>query len=335
MECSSLREKLSAFVDEQLAPEEKKAVQDHLDACPECVRHLEDLRKTITFVRELEGVEPPSWFAREVMSKVREEAGPSRGILRKLFYPLHIKIPLEAAAAVAIVVTAFYVYRAVLPDATFQKPAPVTGLSAPAERDDMAAGQKEETGESLAVPPAVREERLRKADRESETARRTSADSYQTPVSRERAGKQRRKVFAGKSEEAEEQGILPDEKKAPEAAFRALDMDVKGETEGAVPGSPDAFIKVKQEEHAFTLFTDDIQSSLKTLEAAVEKLGGVIFQDELPVDRIIIAEMDAGKISLLRESLQGLGSIEEEKTAEGLQGKIRVKIEVLQAHEKE
>jgi hypothetical protein len=331
MECRNLREKLTAFVDEQLAPDEKKAVQEHLDTCPDCASHLEELRKTVAYARGLEGVEPPSWFTRKVMSKVREEAGRNKGILLKLFYPLHIKIPLEAAAMLVIVVTAFYVLRAVQPDVTVERPVSEAELSAPADRYDRDEGQRKETREGFAVPPAVHDEIQPEPAKESNAGRRTFADTYGAPVSRERAGEEQLKAFAGKSEEADESVILPQEKKAPKTAYRALDMEVKGKTEGVVPEGADAFVQVKEREYAFTLFAGDVQNSLKTIELAIEKLGGTILKDELPDDRnIIIAEITAGKISLLRESLQDLGSIQEEKAVESLSGRIRVKIEILQ-----
>ncbi len=59
----------------------------------------------------LEEVEPPPFFEQRIMSRVREEAGQKQGILRKLFYPLHIKIPIQALATLLVAVLAFYVYQ--------------------------------------------------------------------------------------------------------------------------------------------------------------------------------------------------------------------------------
>ena len=50
------------------------------------------------------------------MARVREEAEGKRGLLSKLFYPLHIKIPLEAAASILVVVLAVYVFKAPYPE---------------------------------------------------------------------------------------------------------------------------------------------------------------------------------------------------------------------------
>ena len=59
----------------------------------------------------LEEVEPPPFFEQRIMSRVREEAGRKQGILRRLFYPLHIKVPIQALATILVAVLAFYVYQ--------------------------------------------------------------------------------------------------------------------------------------------------------------------------------------------------------------------------------
>jgi len=50
------------------------------------------------------------------MARVRAEQEKKRGIFQKLFYPLHIKVPIEALATVLIAVVAVYVFRAVEPE---------------------------------------------------------------------------------------------------------------------------------------------------------------------------------------------------------------------------
>lgn len=320
MECRDLREKLSAYVDEQLPPDDKKAVRQHLDRCPRCNTHLEELRKGIEYVRELEGVEPPPWFVRKVMSKVLEEAGRNRGILRKLFYPLHIKIPLEAAATVVIVVTAFYVLRAVQPHVTVERPVSRAELSSTADRSDRFPAQREEMVDETLPEPA----------KESEEVRRPFAGTE----GKEGVGEEGFKAFPRKSEEPEAPVILPQEKKAPETTFRPLDMEASGKSGGVVHERAETSVQPKKREYAFTLRAGDIQNSLKTVKATIQKLHGVILKDEVPDDSIIIAEIEAGKISSFRKSLLELGSIEEE-TVEGVGRRVRVKVQFLQGHKRE
>lgn len=111
MTCHEIEERLSAYLDDALPAEERKRLEEHLTACPSCARSLADLRKTVGLVRDLEEVEPPPWLKQKIMNRVREEAAPKRGILRALFFPLHIKVPVQAFALILVAVLAFQVYR--------------------------------------------------------------------------------------------------------------------------------------------------------------------------------------------------------------------------------
>ena len=50
------------------------------------------------------------------MAQVREESEQKGGLLRKLFYPFHIKIPIEAFAALLVVVIGVHIFRASAPE---------------------------------------------------------------------------------------------------------------------------------------------------------------------------------------------------------------------------
>ena len=56
-------ELLSAFVDDQLTPDEKALVQQHLASCSACQARLEELRSVIALIRELPELELPRDFA--------------------------------------------------------------------------------------------------------------------------------------------------------------------------------------------------------------------------------------------------------------------------------
>ena len=60
---------------------------------------------------DLGEVEPPPFLEQRIMSRIREEAGQKKGLLRRLFYPLHIKVPIQALASILIAVIGFYVYQ--------------------------------------------------------------------------------------------------------------------------------------------------------------------------------------------------------------------------------
>ena len=111
MTCKEIENNLPAYLEDALSPGEKAVVDEHLASCSHCTKAVRDLKKTAKLVREMEEVETPPWFTQKVMAHVREEAKEKESIFRKFFYPLHIKIPIQALATVLIAVIAFQIYR--------------------------------------------------------------------------------------------------------------------------------------------------------------------------------------------------------------------------------
>lgn len=74
LRCEKVRERLSAYIDGELGPKEKAALESHLAACPSCSAEVEELRSTAALVHSLpRAVLPPSFHA-TLMSKVKEDA---------------------------------------------------------------------------------------------------------------------------------------------------------------------------------------------------------------------------------------------------------------------
>jgi hypothetical protein len=115
MECVKVKERLSDYIEGFLSAEEKKLFVEHLGSCGKCSEILSDLRKTIKHLHGLEEVEPPPWMTQKVMASVREEAETRKGLWQRLFYPIHIKLPLEAVGVVLVAVTALYFFQSVQP----------------------------------------------------------------------------------------------------------------------------------------------------------------------------------------------------------------------------
>lgn len=111
MSCEDREKQLPAYLEGDLSSMEMEELRDHLASCENCRKALEDLKKTNRLVRDLAEVSPPPWLKSQIMARVREEAGEKRGWLRKVFFPLYIKIPVQAFAVVVISVFAFYLYR--------------------------------------------------------------------------------------------------------------------------------------------------------------------------------------------------------------------------------
>jgi hypothetical protein len=116
MDCHNVQEMLSPYIEGIISPEEGKLIDEHLSACSKCKEALYDLKKTLEYVQNLEDVEPPEWLTQTVMTRIRSETEPRKGILQKLFYPLYIKLPIEAVAVVLIAVTALYIFKTIQPE---------------------------------------------------------------------------------------------------------------------------------------------------------------------------------------------------------------------------
>lgn len=147
MTCSDIQNRLPAYEEGLLSPEETREIESHLASCGSCRKTLEDLKKASTLVRGIKEVEPPSGFKQEIMDRVREEARQERRFWQKIFFPLYIKIPVQAFAVIMISVLAFYIYQQ---DASQLRE---KGIPVPA-----APVLEKRVPQTASSPPAVRQE---------------------------------------------------------------------------------------------------------------------------------------------------------------------------------
>ena len=49
-ECKGIRVKLSAFIDNELPPQESSLIENHLRECPECLKEVSSLRQVVDFL---------------------------------------------------------------------------------------------------------------------------------------------------------------------------------------------------------------------------------------------------------------------------------------------
>ncbi len=109
MNCDEVQDRLSDYLERALEPAEAAAVEAHLRACRVCRAESEALARSIQGVAELAEIEPPANLVRNVMAQVRKESKkPTRW--RWLFFPLHIKVPVQAMAVLLVSGLAVYLY---------------------------------------------------------------------------------------------------------------------------------------------------------------------------------------------------------------------------------
>jgi len=186
MNCADNRLLHSALLDGELAPDERAQVEAHLATCAECTAELAALARTLSMIHALPAARAPQGFVDRVLEATRPLPW-HRRLGRRLFQPLRVKLPLEAAAIMLVALGAVYVFQntpelqqaarqeppvsapvPVSPPATPAPPAvpavrgtPAPSPSAPAEAHRTAeedqAGKKKEREAALSDAPAKAE----------------------------------------------------------------------------------------------------------------------------------------------------------------------------------
>ena len=110
MTCHDAREQFSAMIDDALDAAERAELDSHLATCAECRRELQRFRDTVALVRAAAPVRAPASFVDRVLEAARPMPWPQR-LLRGLFLPWPVKLPMEAAAVVLVAVGVALVYR--------------------------------------------------------------------------------------------------------------------------------------------------------------------------------------------------------------------------------
>lgn len=110
---ADIQKHLPAYCGGDLEPAERELVETHLAECPDCRSELANLQTTLRLIRTTPEVEPPPWLTGRIMARIREQQTEKRSWLPRLFYPLHIKLPLEAIALLMVCVSGYYLSRTV------------------------------------------------------------------------------------------------------------------------------------------------------------------------------------------------------------------------------
>lgn len=108
MNCRTVQNLTSAFLEEEVSAEERHAMDAHLPLCRDCTAALHDTRRMLALVHGLARLEPPADFVDGVMQQVRDAAEAETDTVRgwRRFLPLaawpDIQWPRYAWAPVAM-----------------------------------------------------------------------------------------------------------------------------------------------------------------------------------------------------------------------------------------
>jgi hypothetical protein len=100
MTCQDARDLFSARADDALSPAERAQLHAHLSTCAECEREWVRFERTVALVQAIEPAHAPAGFVDRVLA-ARPRPWYTR-LVRGLFVPWPVKLPLEAAAIVLV-----------------------------------------------------------------------------------------------------------------------------------------------------------------------------------------------------------------------------------------
>jgi hypothetical protein len=322
VECKNIQEKLSAYIEEIISSEEKGLIDKHLESCQRCKEYLINLRKTIEYVHNLEEVEPPSWLTQKIMAKVRAEVKPKKGIIQKLFYPLYIKLPIEAVATVAIAIAAMYIFKTIQPEIKLAKSPTKSDLVI--TREELPKQSQQLTPDSaipktgIALPPSRKDKK--------EALGKETLPEVPRPIDKQRIVKEM-EMPAGMAEKHIEPGK---EERIVQERYKALDMREKKETRAFAPESA-GLLKVKKQTINIIVYVEDISIARDELEKTIKALGGDVLKTESFEDKdVLTAQLNPQKIEDFNKKIQLIGKVKKKESAsEAMEDKVEIKIEIV------
>ena len=110
MTCDEARAAFSDLYDGALSGEPLAALDRHLDGCAACREEWDIFLKTLQAVAELGGAEPSPGFASRVLGQVETPTRWQR-VARALFFPVRVKVPIQALALALVALTAVMIFQ--------------------------------------------------------------------------------------------------------------------------------------------------------------------------------------------------------------------------------
>jgi anti-sigma factor RsiW len=188
MTCHDVRDLFSALADQALEPLQRGQVDQHLSACADCRRELDRFERTVGALRRLGPEGAPVGFVDRVLGAVRPEPW-HRRLLRRLFVPLRVKVPVEAMALILAAAAAVYVFER---SPELERAAPheesPPGVSSPIRPAAPAVGTgPPSAGRSQAPDPPKAARQRTLADDTGSVAPRQKAEDQPAPATPETA----------------------------------------------------------------------------------------------------------------------------------------------------
>lgn len=301
--CTGIQQQLSAYIDGALTGEERRRIEEHVSSCGKCSATLADLRKTADLLRNLDEVEPPPWLTEKIIGQVREEAEKKRTLFQRLFYPLPIKVPVEAFATLLVVVLGLYLYKATTGPEIKTATPPQAGI----EKGVPAVEPSKQPQRAPTVTPALKEESPL-----PETVPREKGFLTVPPPAEHKATSEKEKDRGAQSslvKEAPSPAPAAPEKESPVSAGTAM-SDQKEEMmlRTQVPlRSPES---AKPAPITLAVKAEDIEPATKEVEHLLNRLGATAINKDMGSTEIVItALLPAKNLQPFQKGLKAIGHI--------------------------
>ena len=342
MTCEDFERKLPAYQDGTLSPEEKSLVEAHLGTCGKCSSVLADLEKAVDLLKDLPEVEPPPWFTQKIMAQVREEPERKGGLLKKLFYPFHVKVPIEAFATLLVVVIGIYIFRATapeirtvarIPQAEIQETAPP---QAPHREPTRAAKDTLGKNQGDLLAPAVREKAyapIPPAEKRAPTEEQRGP-AVPSPAATGMAVEKKQEGIHEESRPLQESPSppAPPPTRGKEALGAAgpVRKDEGGLKKLQAPQPLKSTLTGKQAVATLSVRVTDVQAAIQAIERILAKLGAQsVTRESRYGNEYINAQLEAEKTIELLQQLTTVGIVKQEDVAsEPKDGSARFQIEI-------
>ncbi len=117
MDCRQARGLLSLFMDDALDRDTRESLQEHLLECASCRAELDSLQSLVKNVESFGMLKAPENILEKLHARTMGEDTESRlkKLLHLLFFPLHIKIPIQVVSLASVAIILLSLFHAVEP----------------------------------------------------------------------------------------------------------------------------------------------------------------------------------------------------------------------------
>ena len=110
MECTRLKQILSEYIDGTLDTQTATAIKEHLKNCRVCNQEYISMRALINELQSLDSLDAPGDLLKKIHERIEAQSWFDR-IRNLLFFPAHIKVPIELSALAATAIIVFFVFN--------------------------------------------------------------------------------------------------------------------------------------------------------------------------------------------------------------------------------